>query len=202
MNITSTYGNLVCAVDTETTGLDPRKHDIIQIAILPLGPDLKPNKSYMPFNMHLKPGHPENIDPRAMKVNKIDLNWIMQHGVDPFQAADLLEEWFAKLNLPMYKRILVLGQNYCFDRGFILEWLGPQTYEYIFHYHYRDAMIAAMYINDRAASYGEKPPFNGISLNKLCNVLKVENIYAHDALEDCKMVAECYRLMLRTYAGL
>ena len=202
MDITNTYGHLLCAVDTETTGLDPKVNEIIQIAILPLGPDLKPNKNFMPFNMHLQPTRPEHINPKAMSVNKIDLNWIMQHGIDPFQAADLLEEWFDKLNLPINKKILVLGQNYCFDRGFIGEWLGPQTYDYIFHYHYRDAMVAAIYLNDRAASFGEKPPFNRISLNNLCNKLEVENIRAHDALEDCKMVAECYRLMLRTYVGL
>jgi len=202
MNITDTHGHLLCAVDTETTGLDPKKHDVIQLAILPLGPDMKPNKHYMPFNMHIRPAHPENVDRKAMSVNKIDLNWIMQHGIDCYQAADLLDEWFEKLKLPINKRLMVIGQNYCFDKAFLQEWLGPLSYDHLFHYHYRDTMVTAFYLNDRAALFGETPPFNSVSLGRLANKLKVENLKAHDALEDCKMSAECYRLMLQIYPGL
>ena len=202
MNITDTRGNLICAVDTETTGLDPEKHDVIQLAILPLGPDMKPNKNYLPFNMHIRPDHPETVDPKAMSVNKIDLNWIMQHGIDSFQAADLLDEWFDKLNLPINKRILVIGQNYCFDKAFLQQWLGALSYDRLFHYHYRDTMVSALYLNDRAALFGEAPPFGAISLGRLANKLQVENLRAHDALEDCKMSAECYRLMLQIYPCL
>lgn len=201
-SIITAHGHKLCAVDTETTGLDYKKHDIIQIAIVPLDLHLRPDKNFLPFNMHLKPARPENAEPKALKVNRKNLSNLMAEGIDPFQAADLLEEWFEKLKLPIGRKIAIIGQNYCFDKAFITEWLGPLTYEYMFDYHYRDTMITAQYLNDRAAVHGNPPPFSsGVSLTRIARKLNIEPEGAHDALTDCLLVAECYRLMMREFVG-
>ena len=202
MGLKNLQGNLLCAIDTETTGLDPRRHDIIQIAILPLNDQIQPDKRFMPFNIHIKPSRPENIEAKAMQVNKINLAHLMLHGMDSFQAADLLDEWFEKLRLPLGRKIVPLGQNYAFDREFMREWLGHLNYDHLFHYHYKDTMIAAQYINDRAEIHGNYPPFSKGSLGRIAGVLEIEYQNAHDALADCVIVSECYRRMMRMYLGV
>ena len=43
--------------DTETTGFDPNRHDIIQIAAICLNFDFTPDKLVQPFYMLIKPAH-------------------------------------------------------------------------------------------------------------------------------------------------
>lgn len=194
--IDNLYGNMLCAIDTETTGLDPKVNDVIQVAIIPLGADLKPNKKIMPFNMHIKPMHPENISSHALRVNKKNIMEIISKGIDAFQAADLLDEWFERLHLGAKKRIIPVGHNYVFDMGFLKEWLGELNYEHLFHYHYRDTMRVALYLNDRAISSNSFPPYHNVSLTSMANRLGIDTSNAHDALEDCVITAEVYRRLV------
>jgi DNA polymerase III, epsilon subunit and related 3''-5'' exonucleases len=193
-------GNLLCAVDVETTGLDPAKHDVIQIAVLPLDSEIKPLKTVFPFYMNMAPKRPENIDYNAMAVSKIDCVKLINNSIDPWKAVDLFEEWFTKLNLPVGKKIVPLAHNWQFDRSFILEWLGgPKCFEFFFHHCYRDSMTASLYLNDRAEQFIEKIPIPKVTLSYCGSVLGVPNAKAHDALQDCIQTAEVYRRMLTMF---
>src|SRR3990167_7947435 len=108
-------GHMLCAIDTETTGLIPGKHDIVQISIIPLNAKLEPRDDIQPFDIKMKPGRPENIDEDAMTVTKISLNALMYSGMDPFCTKDLLDEWIQRLKLPETKKIIPLGCNYALD---------------------------------------------------------------------------------------
>lgn len=195
-------GSQMCVIDTETTGLDPYWHEIIQICILPLDSNIKPRKDVLPFYIEIRPDFPERIDPEAMTVNKLDACKIATRGFDREKAKDMLRDWIDKLDLPFTKsgsyrkRIIPLGQNYAFDRAFILRWLGVHEYNEFFDYHYKDTMIAAHYLNDRAAMHGEAVPFAKVNLSWLANKLNVQNERAHDALSDCVTTAEVYRRLL------
>jgi DNA polymerase III epsilon subunit-like protein len=189
-------GNLLCAIDVETTGLRVRHHEIWQIAILPLGPDIRPLKQYVPFYQNLKVQCPENIDPDALEVSKTRFADMQLRALDPFDAADLLETWFERLKLPIKKKILPLAQNWVFDREFIREWLGIETFDYIFHHRARDAMVAALFMNDLADHKNIHVPYPIVSLKELGYRLHVKNEKPHDALQDCITTAEVYRKML------
>ena len=63
-------GNQICAMDTETTGLDPFWHEIVQIAILPLDSNMEPRQDVLPFYINMIPQCPERVDREAVKVNK------------------------------------------------------------------------------------------------------------------------------------
>ncbi len=189
-------GNLLCAVDVETTGADPKKQDIIQICILPLDANIKPRKDIIPFYMFIQPRRPENIDWQAMSVNQFEMAKIQLEGIDPFRAVDLLEEWFEKLKLGNNKRLSPLAQNWPFDRDFIMEWLGPKMYSYIFDGRYRDTMAAALYVNDKSLFMGESFPYPIVNLSALANAVHAEQDRAHDAMSDCMTTAEVYRKML------
>ena len=192
-------GNLLCAIDVETTGLIPGKHDIIQLAILPLDSQIKPSSTAPPFCINMKPKRPENIDQGALKVNRVEFASLLINGFDPWKALDMLDEYFERLRLPVNKKIVPLGHNFIFDSAFLKEWMGELTYEHIFDFRYRDTMVAASFVNDRCDFRNEKFAYPKLSLSYLCSQLRVENVKAHDALSDTVATAECYRRLLGSF---
>jgi len=196
-----TWGNILCAIDTETTGLECDKQEIIEISILPLAPDLEPYKGVMPFNTYLVPELLENIDPTAMKVNKVTVAQAINRGIDQSIAADLFDTWFQKLPIDhsRNKRIIPLGHNYQFDMGFIKKWLGLTTYNDCFHYHYRDSMNAANFLNDRADFRVEERPFDKVSLQKIVTKMELPKRMAHTALDDAINTTLIYKRMVEMF---
>jgi DNA polymerase III epsilon subunit-like protein len=187
-------GNLLVAVDVETTGLIPRLHEIWQVAVLPLDSTIKPLKGVIPFNLILKPNRPEDADPDSIPRKKLVDACLT--GIDQDIAADMLYTWFEKLKLAFEKRLCPLACNWVYDRSFLMEWLGHTQFSAIFHPWYRDVMCAAQYANDRADHHVEQVPYPKASLKYLCSTLKVVNESPHDALSDCVATAEVYRTML------
>ena len=195
-------GNQLCAIDTETTGLDSHHHEIVQICILPLDSNIEPRKDILPFYIKLIPWYPERADEGAMKKHKITLVDLMTNGFDKDKSIDLLVEWLEKLDLPytpsgFRKQIVPLGQNYSFDLRFIQAWIGINMYNEYFNYHYKDTMITAGYLNDRAAMHGEKVPYSKVNLQWLCSTHKIKTVRAHDALQDCVATAKVYKEMIK-----
>lgn len=195
-------GNQLCAIDIETSGLDPHWHEILQIAILPLDSNIQPRKDVLPFYIKMIPYHPERADEKALRVSSVKLPDATLNGFDQEAAKDLLEEWVDKLGLPMRKggwtqcQIMPLVQNGLHDIPFIKRWLGLELYEQFFHPHVRDTMIAALFANDVAGMHVEKIPYPKVNLSYLCSQLKFKRHRAHDALQDCLATAEVYRRMI------
>jgi DNA polymerase III epsilon subunit-like protein len=204
-------GNLVASIDVETTGFIPGTHDVVQVAVLILNSELLPDKRVMPFYMEMRPKRPENIEQAAMHISRLNLAKLMQRAVDPFDAADYFDDWFEDLKkktkrhpplLPEGKKLIPLAQNWVFDRGFIIDWLGPASFDSFFHPWYRDTLPVAQYLNDNYArkpecqTFEHKVPFPKANLGYICSQLKVKNEKAHDALQDVIATAECYRRMV------
>jgi DNA polymerase III epsilon subunit-like protein len=189
-------GHLMCAVDTETTGLDPRKNEIIEVCVLPLDSNIKPRKDLMPFNITIKPDRLEYVDASALKINKKDLPNLLKNGFEKFKAADLLDEYVERLNLAPGKKIMPLAHNWPFDKEFLESWLGVLNFQYLFDYHFRDTCSVAQYMNDRAVMHAEKPPFSRVNLKYLCSQYEIRNQAPHTALGDCLATAEVYRQMI------
>ena len=192
-------GHLLCTIDTETTGTDPRKHEIIQIAVIPLDGLLDPDGKRVPFILDLKPEKLENIEPSAMDCNRRELAQLILTGVDQYRAADLFVEWFEKQKLGYNKRIMPLGANWPFDREMIKEWLGPKTFDLCFDGQYRDVQTVATYLNDLASIRGLPYPYPKINLGYLCNQLRIERLNSHDAVDDARVTAECYKNLLKQF---
>ena len=203
-------GNLLAAIDVETTDTVPGFHDVWQVCVLILDDDIKPDKRVTPFYVDMRPKRPENIDQQALSVCRMDFALKMQRALDPWDAADLFDEWFEKLKmhtptrpplLPERKKLVPVAQNWPFDRSFMTEWLGPTSFEAFFHPWYRDTLPVAQYLNDKYAKdpmcvLAAKVPFPKSNLAYLCSQLKVKNAKAHDALQDCIATAEVYRQMV------
>ena len=196
------WGNIICAIDTETTGLDADINEITEICIIPLDNSLNIYKGddingspMKPFHIFMRPYNVDNIDDVALRVQKKTLREVMVNGVDPQVAADCFDTWFQKLPMDhgRGKRIVPLGHNYQFDKGFITKWLTATTYNDCFHYHYKDSMIAAGYINDRADFRLEPRPFDRLKLQDIVTKFCLGKRPQHTALDDAYQTALIYK---------
>lgn len=191
--------HLMVAMDLETTGLDPDQNQIWQIAILPLDSKLEVSQELKPFDLLIKPDE-RKIDKGFKHSSK--LADAVERGLDPYAAIELFEHWFQSLNLLPNKRLVPLGANLQFDIQFLRRWLGPLTYSEYFDNRYRDLMLIANFLNDRADfQHMEIPYVPNTKLGTICAKLGLDYdpAAAHDAIYDASKAAEAYRKMLRDY---
>lgn len=191
-------GNLMCAIDTETTGLIPGTHDVIQLCVMPVTPDLMPSKEYLPFHMIIQPKRPERASLEADGVSKVRLVDAINNGIEAWTCVDRFGEWFHRLGLPPNKKIVPLGCNFNFDMLMLHSFFGgPESYDEYFRSDFRDVQKAALYINDVADFLSERIPFPKTKLSYLCSCLGVEKPNLHDAMGDCLATIEVYRKLMR-----
>lgn len=202
IGMTHLNNNLMCVIDCETTGDVPGFHDIYQVCILPLNAELRPYKDMPPFYCDMKLKRPENIDPAVYKkaYHRQRICDSEISGLDAYRAADLFDEWFQKLALNYNKQIVPLAQNWPFDRGFIIDWLGNESFKQYFSALYRDTMVASLFVNDHADFMNEAIPFAKNNLKWLAQVFTIPHERAHDALQDCLVTAEVYRHMCKMHS--
>ncbi len=190
-------GKLMAAIDYETTGLIANYHEIIQIAVVPLNADLRPNKDLRPFYQNLAPKFPERQElGGAGTVHGLNLNDLMLNSPSSEKVADLLVDWWERLDLPALKCLVPLAHNWSFESAFGKAWLGDDLFNQMFHSHARDGMLLAGSMNDRAAFAGEPVPFARVGLNSLADQFGIINENPHDALSDAVTEAEVYRALL------
>jgi DNA polymerase III epsilon subunit-like protein len=201
--------DIICAVDTETTGLDPEFSEVIQVAIIPLTPQYRPNTDIQPLNLYIKPYYPDRVDLKQVPWGRKLFTKVMDHGIDAISAIDAIEDWYDRhLNPPYNKygnvrgKIIPLGHNYTFDKGHIVHLLGRETYEEMFSPLHRDSMLRALHLNDSECYKGNTVPFAKVNLNWICKELGVTLENAHDALCDSLATAEVYRRMLTMGGGI
>jgi len=193
-------GDQMCAVDVETTGLNVRLHEIIEIAVIPLTSNLEPRQDVLPFNITMRPDRPDLADPKALAVNHLEK--ALKVGFSQEQGVDLFLEWSNKLGLPYKKygsrkcRMIPLGHNYYFDKGFIQDWLGPLQYEEMFFHGHRDTMTIGNFINDRASMRGDDVPIQKLNLAYVASKMTVPHEHAHSALSDALTCSKIYRKYL------
>ncbi len=190
-------GNKLCVIDTETTGLNPDVHEIIELCILYLDSFFRIDESVPPFHMFITPQKPETMDDDALRVNKVSRVDVMKRGVHPFVVVDAFDNWFTNKLKPV-KKIAPLGHNYHFDQCFLKKFFTPDVYDTYFDYHIRDTFVAATFLNDKADFTGRQFPFPKQKLSTLCTRLMVENPAPHTALGDCIATAKCYQKLVQS----
>lgn len=189
-------GNLMVAIDFETTGSVAGHHEIIQIGVVPLNADLRPSEHLRPGYWNIAPKHPERAQREATAIHGLDLAELVLNAPCSEKVADLLVEWFEALDLPVGKKLTPIAHNWAFESSFGKAWLGDKLFNHIFHFHPRDSMTYALSLKDRAAFAGEPVPFDHVGLGPLCKHFGITNARPHDALCDAVAEAEVYRALL------
>jgi DNA polymerase III epsilon subunit-like protein len=208
-------GNMFVAIDVETTGLDAKRHDILEFAAVLLDEDIKPHKEYPPCSFIMRPEAVEAIDWEAIRVlrtydESLDISDIdlskqkiqkcMNEGIDQSRAAELFVEWFEGISLAPKSRLIPVWHNGTFDKDFITQWLGRATWEYIFDSRDRDTMTIGAFLNDYAMFNNEySVPFPKLKLSLLASKLGITQHTAHNALDDAVVTAEVYRQLIQGF---
>lgn len=187
-------GNILCAIDTETTGVEPGKNSIWDLCIIPLDEKLDRHSRIKPFQAMMKPSTP--FEPGALKEAGLTQAEIINTGHDPFRVADLLEAWFIKMNLPQGKQIIPLAHNWPFDRGFLIDWLGWKSFNCYFSGEYRDTYQLVSFHNDRKWWKGDPYEFARKSLGACARRLNLEVSGLHRATQDCLLTIEVYKKLV------
>ncbi len=196
-------GMVLCAIDTETSGLTAGYHDLLEVAFVPLNAKLEPMKDVLPFTCLLQPKNRYNdsCTEAAMKVNGIKAEELL-HAVGPWRAADLFEKWVEGLCLAPGKKIAPLAHNWPFDREFIRDWLEKTTFDSLIWHRCRDTMPVIQYMNDRAEFEGRRPPFPQTGLQEVRAAMGIEQQVSHRALQDAMTTAKVYRRLMDVEFGL
>lgn len=179
---------VIYVADCETTGLDSRLHDIIELSLLRLNDGEQ--KTWC-----IKPSSPENIDLGALRVNGHKLEELRHEnkiGRDKYPPADQvlveIENWIATDGLPAEQRILV-GQNISFDRErFEQLWTKNNARDtFPFGRKLMDTMQIEIFLDWCIGMMAE-----GYSLSNLVKKYGVKNEKAHTAEADVKATKEVF----------
>lgn len=186
---------VIYVADSETTGLDSRTHDVIEMSLHRLTDDVQ--KTWL-----LKPLNPAGIDLGALRVNhhKLeDLRHETKYGRDTYLDSTKvivdIENWIMEDGAPAEKRILV-GHNVAFDKDMFEQlWIKCNSKDsFPFGRRYLDTMIIDFFMdwckNDMAEGY---------SLNNLVKKYGVKNDKAHSASGDVKATKEVFLKQVESF---
>lgn len=174
--------------DVETTGLDSRIHDVIEMSLLRLSDNVQ--KTW-----HLKPLNPDHAEAAALRINghKLeDLKHLTKFGRetyrDPNEVLVEVENWIQEDGTPAEKRILV-GQNVNFDKDMFDQlWKKCNAKDtYPFGRRIMDTMQIEFFLDFCKGSMAD-----GYSLSNLIKKYGVKNEKAHTAEADVKATREVF----------
>jgi len=181
--------------DCETTGLDSRLHDIIELSLLRLSDGEQ--KTW-----YIKPINPNNIEAAALRINghKLeDITWQTKAGRDrymePAKAIIEIENWMMEDGVPAEQRMLV-GQNIAFDRErFEQLWIKCNSKDsFPFGRRVMDTMIIEVFLDwckTQLSGLNFKMA-EGYSLNNLTKKYGVKNDKAHAADADVRATRDVF----------
>jgi len=173
-------------LDLETTGMDPKHHEIIEIGVVIArqvkregrGPSLELIDE---LDIKVKPTHIETAQPVALKINK--------YRQEDWLFAVPLETALLELNKKA-KGAVLIAQNITFDWGFLEAAYQKTRLPFGLHPKRKLDTIALAF-----ALLYDDPNMQKFSLHHLCQRYGVENRRAHTALSDARAIFGIYKKM-------
>jgi DNA polymerase III epsilon subunit-like protein len=179
----------ILLIDTEFSGFDIQKHEVLQIAAILL--DRKTLKEKKAFSTFIKPTRWSKRDRACMKVNKITLDMV-KDAPSLEEALRLFDKTFGHNVIQAF----YVGYN---DKRFLMESYRRAKIKWQFDYHVFDlwpVFYAHLALKDQLKS---KKDFAGFGLEYLIKKLKIkiDKKNLHDALVDCRVEAEVLRKLIK-----
>ena len=165
-------------IDTETTGLDPKKHEMLSLGAIVMIDGVITETMDIKIRADIS-----KADNKALEVNGYsERRW--KYAVSSFRGFCLIRDFFYR-----HQDGVLVGHNVQFDIKFLralsARWQSDDNGLILMPYPYIDTMDLA-----RAAlvPYGLK----SVSLDNICEFLGWKRRAAHTALSDCE---DCIRLL-------
>lgn len=175
------FDNII-VLDTETTGFDPVKEEIIELAVFTVSRDGSV-KEYDKF-IKLSPGR--SIPEKIVELTGITDDMLLHEGYD---KESVCLELAQTLSLP---RPLVVAYNAQFDMNFIFHFLRRFG---------KADVLRNIKMLDALTVYKDRRPYP----HKLCNAIEqygVDAVNSHRAIDDTKATFEVLRAMEKECADL
>lgn len=186
-------GGKLCAIDCETTGLNPYVHEITELAVIPLTFDLEPDPKLLPFDIKMQPTNYDVID--YSFVSKDYIADLEDNAFSPYIALELFIEWIERLELPINKRVHPLAHNWVFDSAFLMRWMGFESFNHYIDGRFHDLFAASQFINACDDFHNTRYHFAKTKLSYVCSQLgiDVDKTQTHTALYDAMITAQGYK---------
>jgi len=166
-----------CIFDTETTGFDPIKNDIISIGAILITPE---NDIISQFLINMQPVEWGNISPQALEVNGFTIEQLKTF-MDFKSALGEFDEWLFANGT---KTISPIGWNIDYDIRMMLKPMDALKKNF-FHYKKIDLLQTA-----RLLKTAGKLDLKKLKLTDVAKYFGINTAEAHNALADCRMCNE------------
>ncbi|WP_182359539.1 3'-5' exonuclease [Tomitella gaofuii] len=170
----------VIVVDVETTGLDPAKHTVVELAAVDLG-----TGDHRVIVPGLRKEDLAAASPRAWTVNKYFERRVYEQAMGKSALNDALCELFGWLD-----GATLAGCNPAFDAAFLAALFADRCDEGVPTWHHRLADLSTL-----TAAALQKDPLKLPGLDVCCAWWGVTNQAPHTALGDAQATAECLRML-------
>lgn len=194
----SEHGLKMCYVDTETTGTDPDRHGIIQVAmIVEIGGKVEAEKEWL-----VRPHNDVEIDDRALEVNRRTRQEIQGSTFAPpdetfREIEEFLGQFVGKFNRA--DKLTPAGHNVGFDCNMLKSFwkrCGSDYYGSWFNWDAVDSLALLRYLK----AFGLLPPLKNLKLATVCEHFGIKlGEDAHDALADIKATRELVLFLAAKY---
>jgi len=174
----------ITAIDTETTGLDLKKHEIIQLGIIEY--ELKDNADLICLKKHefkIKPSNILAASPEALNINGYNENdW--KNSISFVKCFNILEEIFSKSDH-------LIGQNLIFDLRFI----SKQYWKYGIKFPKIPKYIDTKSMGQQLVNEGK---LKSCSMDSMCKYFNIKySGRAHTALADCERTVIVWEQLMK-----
>jgi DNA polymerase-3 subunit epsilon len=180
--------------DCETTGTDPLRHEITQLAyIIDIDGEIKLERSIL-----MRPLKPDTIDPQALTVQGRTVEQLEQYGHPFLGYTQLLADFSAHVDKYDSKdKMIPVACNATFDVSFISEFFNQQKDKYLGSWLDRRLTLDPQALFRYLLNLGRVafPPQGNTKLKSLAGVLGVTLDNAHDALADVRALREIHYIL-------
>jgi DNA polymerase III epsilon subunit family exonuclease len=173
-------------IDVETTGLDPNRHEIIELGcVLARQVPMEGKGSRLEFveefEYRILPEHLEDADPESLMIN----GFTAERWADAVPLEVAMEQFSEKVRGASF-----VAHNVSFDLAFVEKAFKRTGVKNLMHYHKIDTISLAF------AILYHNPEVQKFSLRALCEYFGIQNKNAHTALSDARATFELYKHLM------
>lgn len=183
--------NKVIYLDVETSGIDPQKHAIVQVAWITEVDGRQTSEG----NLLVQPPLEAAVDPDAMAIHGITQAELNESGVSVTSAVTTLRDDWARI-INKYDRsdkATLCAYNLRFDFDFLRAMFERAGDTYLGSWIQFGRWLDPMYVATFAQHVGLMPRTENLKLSTIAQALGIPNDDAHDALADIRMTRAVIR---------